>query len=166
MVLSRSHDCPQLIISPYPHVAEMLEKFDVACVVSILGRTSDRLPWPDVGSRKHLRLEFDDVYYSSRDWLAPGEGHIRELVQFAREWDGSTSTLIHCKAAVSRSVAAGMIAAAAIDRIDLARWLLAMKSYYRPHRGMLSLADRLLQTSPTLIELANKSALPDSISKS
>jgi hypothetical protein len=53
-----------------------------------------------------------------------------------------------------------MIVAASVGRIDIARQILNGKAYFRPHYGMLQLADAQLKPTPGLADLArSKSAL-------
>jgi predicted protein tyrosine phosphatase len=147
---------PSIVITPYYELGRALTEHDVGRVVSILGAGSDRLPWPDVGERPTLRLAFDDTHHSTGALVAPTRQDIDALIAFARDWRGEGTLLVHCRAGSSRSPAAAMIAPAAIGRLDIARLVPTAKSYFRPHRGCLSLADAALAT--TLVGLAEKPA--------
>ena len=59
----QQRELPAIVLSPYMHLAKALDQTDITHVVSILGQT-DKLQWPDVGSRRVLRLQFDDTAYS------------------------------------------------------------------------------------------------------
>jgi predicted protein tyrosine phosphatase len=142
-----SFERPHLIISPYQHVAAILRECNVSHVVSILGN-SDRLAWPPTGSRKCLRLEFDDTNMGSGRRTSLSLEQIRELMAFASSWAGSGNLLIHCRAGTSRSPAAAAIALAAIGRVDLIDRALSAKPYYRPNRLMFELADPLISPTP------------------
>jgi predicted protein tyrosine phosphatase len=151
---------PGIIVCSFYHLSEVIDQADA--VVSILGQ-SDKLLFPEVGNRKLLRLIFDDVPYSSEDFVAPSREQIAELIEFARHWNGSGTLLVHCRAGSSRSPAAAMIAAAALDAPDSAGLVLRVrtaKSYFRPNETMLKLADALLQPSPGLVDLARSVPVP------
>jgi predicted protein tyrosine phosphatase len=153
---------PAILISPYQQLPKVLEENDISHVVSILGR-SDKLEWPSVGTRRVLRLEFDDIIYSSGSFIAPNREQIAELIEFAGSWNASGTLLLHCRAASSRSPAAGMIAAAALGRPDTASLVLRIrtaKAYHRPNESMLKLADDLLGNGSTLVNLARSVPMP------
>ena len=153
---------PAIIISPYQHVAGILDRTTVSHVISILGE-SDRLAWPTVGTLKVLRLKFDDIIYSSQRFIAPNRDQIADLIEFARDWNGVGSILIHCRAGRSRSPAAAVIAAASLGRPDTQALVLrvgAAKAYFRPNETMLKLADTLLTPSPNLVDLTRSVSVP------
>lgn len=134
---------PAIVISPYQWVKPALSEHNPTHVISILGNT-DRLPWPLLEDPKVLRLCFDDTYLSSKYAAGPTPQQIRSLIDFAKEWGGRSSILIHCRAGASRSPSAALIAAAAIGRRDLFARLLDAKTYFRPNRRMLELAGKIL----------------------
>jgi predicted protein tyrosine phosphatase len=89
--------------------------------------------------------------------------HIAELVAFGQRWAGLGSIVVHCRAGTSRSPAAAMILAAVLPgpkSDDLVRRVATAKTYYRPHRGMLALADRILKRRTPLIELLRSISTP------
>lgn len=153
---------PAIIISPYQHLPTALDEADASHVVSILGR-SDKLEWPTVGGRKVLRLEFDDINYSSGNFIAPSRDQIADLIEFAKDWSGSSALLVHCRAGSSRSPAAAIIAAAALGGPDTEALVMRVrtaKAYFRPNETMLKLADGLLGIEPALADLARSVPVP------
>lgn len=155
-----------IVVTPYKHINEVFERTAVSHAISILGRHSDRLEWPDVGTRKVLRLEFDDTIYSSGRFVAPSRDQIAELIEFTRSWNGDGTLMVHCRAGSSRSPAAAMIAVAALGRQDGAALVLRIrmaKAYFRPNESMLGLADSLLFPSPGLVDLARSIPAPTRI---
>lgn len=155
---------PHIVISPYQRVAEVLARERVGHVISILGK-SDRLEWPSTGTRPTLRLEFDDTNADTELWRAPTQDEVRRLIEFARDWNGLTHLLVHCRAGSSRSPAAAAIAVAAIGRPDLIEAVLLAKTYHRPNQLMLRLADRLLSPTPELERKARAIQHPPGNSK-
>jgi predicted protein tyrosine phosphatase len=151
-----------IIISPYQRVADVLSGQRISHVVSILGK-SDQLPWPSTGSRKTLRLEFDDTDSDSPTRVAPTREQIQRLIDFAIDWGGTATSnlLLHCRAGSSRSPAGTAITVAAIGRADLVERVLTAKTYHRPNPRMLELADSLLVPCPRLAERARAIQHPD-----
>ena len=155
---------PAIVVSAYQHLAHALRQFEVRHCISLLGRAEvAQRGWPEFGNRALLRLQFDDVQYSSGDLQAPSAEQIGALIRFARDWGGRGNLLIHCRAGTARSPAAAMIAAATLPQTDaevLSRVVQA-KSYFRPNTRMLELADTILQRKPTLIEILRSTSRPD-----
>lgn len=131
-----------LTLSPYSFVDQLLQTIKITHVVSILGQ-SDDLPWPNVGARKVLRLQYDDTTYSSAGFIAPTKDNVSELISFAKKWGGKSGLLVHCRAGTSRSPAAAMICLAAIGRTDLIVSLLSRRAYYKPHAKSLRIYDAI-----------------------
>lgn len=141
--ISKIGSAPAMVISPYQWVKPAVLEHNATHVISILGNT-DRLPWPLLEDPKVLRLAFDDTYLSTKYAAGPSPQQIRSLIDFAREWGGHSSLVIHCRAGASRSPSAALIAAAAIGRRDLFSRLLSAKTYFQPNRRMLELAGKIL----------------------
>lgn len=151
-----------IIISPYQHLRAVFDQTDISHVISILGR-SDNLEWPPVSTRMALRLAFDDIIYSSGSFVAPSRNQIADLIEFARDWNGSNTLLVHCRAGSSRSPAAAIIAAAALGRPDTETLVIQVrtaKAYFRPNETMLKLADDLLGSGSNLAGLARSMPVP------
>lgn len=140
---SRTDQTPAMVVAPYRWIGPALLNHNATHVISILGDT-DRLPWPLFEEPKVLRLSFDDTYLSTKFAAGPTPSQIRSLIDFAKEWGGRSSIVIHCRAGASRSPAAALIAAAAIGRRDLFSRILNAKTYFHPNRRMLELAARML----------------------
>ena len=158
----KRNNVPSIVVTPYQHIPDVLIRTDVSHAISILGR-SDQLAWPSVGTLKVLTLEFDDIIYSSGSFIAPNREQIANLIAFARDWNGTGTLLVHCRAGSSRSPAAAIIAAAALGRPDSAALVMRIRTaraYFRPNETMLKLADGLLSTSPGLVNLARTIPVP------
>lgn len=139
-------DC--MIVSPIAHVNEILRDYKIDYMISILA-PQDRCDWPIAPRSKVLRLDFDDVGYSSELGRAANVAEISSLMNLASEWNGKGNLLIHCRAGTSRSPAAGLIALSCISGIDFDDAALAFlngKSYFRPNSHMLRVADQITNT--------------------
>ena len=154
---------PAIIISAIYHLPEVFDQADA--VISILGQ-ADKLPFPDVGSRRVLRLTFDDTIIPAKFLSPPNREHIAELIEVARRWNGVGTLLVHCRAGSSRSPAAAMIAAVGLgrpDSLELALRIRTAKAYFRPNETMLKLADSLLGAGPRLVNLSQSVPMPTHI---
>ena len=134
-----------LIISPLANVEHVLKTRNIDFLISILS-PRDRSHWPIVPNCTTLRLDFDDVGYSSDFGRAANPDDITRLIKFSSDWNGRGNMLIHCRAGTSRSPAAGLIALSSIVGIDFedaANAFLDLKSYFRPNSRMLQVADQI-----------------------
>jgi predicted protein tyrosine phosphatase len=65
---------------------------------------------------RHLNVTVNDIAFAGKQGLiAPDASHVEAIVDFARAWDQASPLLIHCWMGVSRSPAAAIIAALAVD---------------------------------------------------
>ena len=98
--------------------------------------------------KDHLALQFNDIVTPRAGLVSPAERHIKELVEFAQDWDWSSPLLIHCWAGISRSPAAAAIIALALepsreDR-ELATTMRRLSTSITPNSKMIEIADQLL----------------------
>lgn len=158
---------PAVAICSYYHLAEFLNRQDIGHVVSIMSDIEwKRFPVPSFGSRKVLRLRFDDVGYASDKLVAASREHIAGLIDFGRKWNGAGTLLCHCRAGASRSSAAAMIVAAAVRPSSwraVASRVAQARAYYTPNSRLLSLADEILGLTPGLVDLVRSLPPPDRI---
>jgi predicted protein tyrosine phosphatase len=153
---------PSIVITPYQFLSQTIQVAVPGHAVSILG-DSDRLEWPDLGAIPTLRLRFDDIHAPARGWIPPGYAHIAQLIDFGQRWKGLGTVLVHCRAGSSRSPAAAIILAAILNHghcDDLVRRVATARAYFRPHVGMLALADRMLQRRSSLVDLVRSLPRP------
>lgn len=135
-----------IVVCPLSRVAETIESEQPERVISLLDPTG---PFPELGPRyagRHLRLTFHDVHESSPEVIAPSLDHVRELLEFVRQWDGGHPLLVHCRAGISRSTAAAYVVMCLTnphaDEFELALILRRASPLARPNETLVSLADR------------------------
>lgn len=148
-----------IIISSYIHVGHIVRSIELAAAVSILGRT-DKLEWPSLDGIPVLRLPFDDTSANTKPGVAATPDHVRQLIEFSRAWGGRGHLLLHCRAGVSRSPAAAMVAAAAIGRRDLLPVIATARSFFCLNFHVLEIADRIFGGT-ILMDCARSSPAPD-----
>jgi len=135
----------RLILSPLAHVDLIKKTFPVEFVISILS-PRENCKVPSFSGANVLRLDFDDVGYSSDFGRAAESADILNLMKFSQDWNGAGTMLVHCRAGTSRSPAAALIALSCVQTIDFevsATAFLDKKAYYRPNSTMLRVADNV-----------------------
>lgn len=100
------------------------------------------------GTAARLRLSFNDIVTPTDGLVAPDAQHIERLLEFLTSWDRASPLLIHCWAGVSRSTAAGYIAATLRDgpgsEAALAARLRQRAPFATPNSLIVALADQAL----------------------
>jgi predicted protein tyrosine phosphatase len=71
--------------------------------------------------------------------------------------------MCQCRAGLSRSPAAALIAAASLPQVqpEVLTRIVYARSYFRPNTRMIELADSILERQRTLIESLRSSSRPD-----
>jgi predicted protein tyrosine phosphatase len=104
---------------------------------------------------RHLKLGVNDISAAARGLIAPAEAHVRAIIDFARSWDRAAPLVIHCWFAISRSPAAALIAALALDPAQddgaLARRMRGASRFVTPNPGLIAIADELLDRKGQLV---------------
>jgi predicted protein tyrosine phosphatase len=132
----------KIIVAPLNDLSRVLSEIRADFVISVLG-PSDKVAFPRVACKNLLQLNFDDAGVSTNQLIAPSKAEIDKILSFSRAWGGVGNFVVHCKAGTSRSPAAAMIAAASINRLDVAARVAKARPYFRPNRTMLRLADEI-----------------------
>jgi predicted protein tyrosine phosphatase len=103
---------------------------------------------PAIAEADHLFVGISDITDALDGHVLPDEVHVRRLLDFVRGWDRAQPLVIHCYAGISRSTAAGFIAACALrpdrDEAEIARELREASPSATPNRRLVAVADALL----------------------
>ena len=134
-------------VCPLSKVQELAAQTQPEKVVSILDPDFET-PSLGLGS-DHLRLAFHDIHVPTPGAVLPEREHLLELISFLSGWSRSGPLLIHCRAGVGRSTAAGFVAACLhqpdVDEFEVARTLRAVAPLARPNETLVTLADSILE---------------------
>ena len=136
-------------------------------VISILG-ASDGFSMPEFYGAEHLRLEFDDVAYSSGSYVAADARHIEKLLGFISSWRGGERLLLHCLAGSSRSPAAALIAMAAKEpgnELEQALNLRCIAPQAQPNGRLIQLGDEALGAGGRLIQAVSQMPFPSGVAR-
>ncbi len=147
---------PHLIVTPLVHLRDVVASSGSRHVLTLL---EDRVVVPP-GVEHHLAVDVHDIAEPVEGCRLCGEDHIGLLVQFARGWDRTTPLVVHCWAGISRSTAAALSIAAALDpgrpEEDLAGELRAASPTATPNRRIIMLADDLLGRRGSLVDAVER----------
>lgn len=105
-----------IVVSPLGRIAEMAVRHGAREMISLMAEQHSFHRPAVIAAERHLLLGMNDISFAGNDKLvAPQDVHVRQIIEFARRWDRSAPLLIHCWMGVSRSPAAALIAALAVD---------------------------------------------------
>ncbi len=135
-----------IVVTPLSKLAQQMKAHRPSHVVTL---TSGAVP--DLGGDyegQRLALTFNDIVEPRADLIMPDANHVRQLLDFARQWNRQAPLLIHCYAGVSRSTAAAFIVASALqpdkNEARLAQDLRRCSPQATPNMRLVALADALL----------------------
>jgi predicted protein tyrosine phosphatase len=144
-----------IVVSPLVKLAETAVRSKAGCMISLLGLGHDFHRPAVIPAERHLILGVNDVTAALEGLIAPAEAHVQAVIDFARTWDRAEPMLIHCWMGISRSPAAALIAALALepDQDDnrLARRLRAASPSVTPNARLVELGDAMLRRGGRLV---------------
>jgi predicted protein tyrosine phosphatase len=135
-----------VIVCPLDAAIDACGALAATHVVSLLAPPAETPAFDGPAAR--LRLSFNDIVTPAEGLVAPNPRHIEQLLGFLEGWNRLSPLLIHCWAGVSRSTAAGYIAATLRDgpgsETALAARLRRRAPFATPNSLIVALADRAL----------------------
>jgi len=136
-----------LIVSSLRRLPELIGARSPSHLISLLA-PSEMIEEHPAMSGRHLRLGVNDIVEPAEGLVAPHEGTVRAILDFAEAWDPRQPMLIHCWAGISRSSATAFIVACAknpqADETVIADHLRAQSPIAHPNSRLVALADALL----------------------
>jgi len=135
-----------LIVCPLQEVAGQLALAKPARLISLLSPDQDA---PDVpAGLPSLTLRFHDIAEPRAGLVAPDRSMVAEMLAFAAAWREPGPMLVHCWMGVSRSPAAALAIACALDprrdEAEIAKALRQASPTATPNPLIVALADDLL----------------------
>ncbi|HXV29300.1 MAG TPA: tyrosine phosphatase family protein [Sinorhizobium sp.] len=147
---------PGIVVSPLARIAEMAVRHGCREMLSLMARGQDFHRPAIIDGAKHLTIGVNDITFAGTgDLVAPQEEHVAQIIDFARRWDRTRPLLVHCWMGVSRSPAAALIAALAVepeqDDHELAKRLRCASPFATPNARLVEIGDRALQRQGRLV---------------
>lgn len=138
-----------ILVSPLSHIAEMAVRHKAKEMISLLAENQNFHRPAVISADRHLTLGMNDITFAGTGKLiAPQESHVRQIIDFAQQWNTAAPLLIHCWMGVSRSPAAAMIASLTIfpddDDEALAARLRKASPFATPNIRLVQIADDVL----------------------
>jgi predicted protein tyrosine phosphatase len=145
-----------IVVSPLARIAEMAVRHGCCEMLSLVAKGQEFNRPAVIDGAKHLTIGVNDITFAGTgDLIAPQEAHVVEIIDFARKWDRSRPLLVHCWMGVSRSPAAALIAALAVepDQDDhaLAKRLRAVSPFATPNARLVEIGDEALSRQGRLV---------------
>jgi predicted protein tyrosine phosphatase len=146
-----------IVVSPLARIAEMAVRHRACEMVSLMAKEQAFHRPGVIQASRHLLLHMNDIAFKGTgNLVAPGEAHVRELIDFAAGWDQQSPLLIHCWMGVSRSPAAAVVVALSLmpdqDEMALANRLRAASPYATPNARIVEIGDALLDRKGKLVD--------------
>lgn len=145
-----------ILVTPLSAITDAVARYQPSHMVTLM---SDRIAVEtpaEIAPENHLRLTFSDITVPVDHQTAPTEEHVRRLIAFGRNWNGSAPILVHCWAGISRSMAAAYILlcdkAGSGAEYAIARNLRSRAAHANPNRRIIRLADVALQREGRMID--------------
>lgn len=136
----------RIVVTPLSQLATQLALHRPSHVVTL--GSEDPAALPDGFDAVRLALTFHDIVEPRAGLVAPDEGHVQALLDFAKGWSMDAPLLIHCYAGISRSTATAYIIASALnptlDESELAGLVRSLSPSATPNIRLVTLADGIL----------------------
>jgi predicted protein tyrosine phosphatase len=145
-----------IVVGPLASIAELAVRHRVTEMVSLIAEGQDFHRPGVIRAERHLKLAMNDITFAGTgNLVAPSEQHVADLIAFAKDWDSASPLLIHCWMGVSRSPAAALITALAVDpgqdEFALANRLRQVAPHATPNTRLIEIGDRTLGRDGRLV---------------
>ena len=146
-----------IIVSPLSRIAEMAVRHGAREMISLMAKEQSFHRPGVIRADRHLLLGMNDINFNGTgDLVAPQDVHVRQIIDFARNWDRAAPLLVHCWMGVSRSPATALIAALAVepeeDDLALASRLRNASPYATPNARLIQIGDDMLGRKGRLVD--------------
>ncbi|MBP2235072.1 putative protein tyrosine phosphatase [Sinorhizobium kostiense] len=145
-----------IVVSPLARIAEMAVRHGCREMLSLIARGQEFHRPAVINGARHLTIGINDIIFAGTgDLVAPQEVHVEQIIGFARAWERTQPLLVHCWMGISRSPAAALIAALAVepdqDDRELVERLRRVSPYATPNARLVEIGDTALSRSGRLI---------------
>jgi predicted protein tyrosine phosphatase len=146
---------PHIHVCPLSRLDETVAASGASHLVTLVNKGTDMRRPLSIPFERHLFLGLNDVTGPADGMTPPQAGHIRQLIEFAGDWDRLRPIVIHCYAGISRSTAAAFVLACALEprraEAEIARELRRASPMATPNRLIVALGDEVLARDGRMI---------------
>ena len=104
-----------IYVTSLARLHETVERTGARHIVTLINADTAVVRPESVPEENHLFLGFNDITDVMDGMTPPGAHHVDAYIAFLEAWDRSRPLVVHCFAGISRSTAAGFIAACALQ---------------------------------------------------
>ncbi len=145
-----------IVVAPIGKIAELAVRHRCRDMLSLVAPKQSFHRPAVIAADRHLILGVNDIAFAGTgNLVAPGEEHVAAIIGFARGWDRQAPLLVHCMMGVSRSPAAALIAALAVepdqDEHELATRLRHASVQATPNARLVEIGDHILSRGGRLV---------------
>ncbi|MCF3641546.1 protein tyrosine phosphatase [Rhizobium sp. TRM95111] len=150
-----------IVVAPLSKIAELAVRHRCGAMLSLVAPKQDFHRPAVIDATRHLVIGVNDIAFAGTGGLiAPAEAHVAAIAAFARRWDRQAPLLVHCMMGVSRSPAAALIVALAVepDQDDeaLALRLRAASPQATPNARLVAIGDAHLGRGGRLVRAVER----------
>jgi predicted protein tyrosine phosphatase len=145
-----------IVVAPLTRIAEMAVRHRAREMISLMAKAQTFHRPAVIRADRHLLLNMNDITFKGTgNLVAPDATHIRDIIDFASQWDQTAPLLVHCWMGVSRSPATALIVALSLvpdqSETALARRLRAASPFATPNMRIIEIGDEILGRNGRLI---------------
>lgn len=137
-----------IYVTSLARLHETVERSGARHMVTLINDGTAVVRPDSIPEENHLFLGFNDITEVTDGMTPPGGHHVDQFISFLEGWDRTTPLVVHCFAGISRSTAAGFIAACALqperDELDIAWAIRKASPSATPNSLLVALADARL----------------------
>jgi predicted protein tyrosine phosphatase len=149
---------PYLKVCSLARLQRTVQEEDASHVLTLINAGTPVTRPLSVPEDRHLFIAMSDIIEPLEGHIIPAEAHVRSLLSFVRSWDRARPMVVHCYAGVSRSTAAALITAAALNpgrpEAEIAGVIRASSPTATPNLKLVGVADAMLGRNGRLFDAA------------
>jgi predicted protein tyrosine phosphatase len=139
---------PFVQVCSLARLPRIVEEVNASHVLTLINERTPVMRPASIHEDRHLYIAMSDIVEPLDGHIVPGEAHVLRLLAFVKAWDKAQPMVVHCYAGVSRSTAAAMITACALNpdrnELEVAELIRARSPTATPNLRLVAVADQLL----------------------
>jgi predicted protein tyrosine phosphatase len=149
---------PYLQVCSLARLPAITQEIGASHVLTLINDKTPVTRPASIAEQNHLFLAMSDIVEPLDGHIIPAKDHVQRLLTFVRAWDRAKPMVIHCYAGVSRSTAAAMITACALNptrsEANIAKLIREHSPTATPNLRLAGVADGLLGRKGRLLSAA------------